>query len=85
MGLTCYCENYCPEIDRFNGTCEGDETSYCFSAIELIFDPELNAHKEYRTFGCLSPDESGLMQVSLFWYTLRKFLPRQLTKILYEF
>ncbi|MCL4128565.1 UNVERIFIED_CONTAM: hypothetical protein GTU68_048695 [Idotea baltica] len=63
MGLICYCENYyCPEIDRFNGTCEVNSDSYCFSAIELVYDPDVKINKEMRSFGCLGQDELGLMQ-----------------------
>ena len=64
MGLKCYCENYCPQDDSFNGTCEVSDNSYCFSSVELLYDPDIQDYKLFRTFGCLGPDESGLMQVS---------------------
>uniref|UniRef100_A0A2P2I6X2 receptor protein serine/threonine kinase n=2 Tax=Hirondellea gigas TaxID=1518452 RepID=A0A2P2I6X2_9CRUS len=61
-GLQCYCENYCPDDTLFNGTCHVNSNSYCFSAVELVYLPEQDLQFEHRTFGCLSPDESGLMQ-----------------------
>ncbi|KAF2366093.1 GS domain [Trinorchestia longiramus] len=61
-GLECYCENNCPDIDKFNGTCMVSSDSYCFSAVELLYFPDQQMYHEFRTFGCLSPDESGLMQ-----------------------
>ncbi|XP_064118913.1 bone morphogenetic protein receptor type-1B-like [Macrobrachium nipponense] len=62
LGLTCYCENYCPSHELFNGTCEAKPDAFCFSAVGLVYDHELRVWKEERTFGCLGAQELGLMQ-----------------------
>lgn len=54
----CYCEGHCPDGEH-NGTCDLRPGGQCFSAIEE-YDNEIE-----RTYGCLPPDERGLMQVSI--------------------
>ncbi|XP_071540457.1 bone morphogenetic protein receptor type-1B [Panulirus ornatus] len=61
-GLLCYCEGLCPDHNNFNGTCEAKPNSFCFSAVETVYDVETDQWKEERTYGCLGPDELGLMQ-----------------------
>ncbi|XP_045601597.1 bone morphogenetic protein receptor type-1B isoform X2 [Procambarus clarkii] len=61
-GLLCYCEGLCPDPNNFNGTCEAMSNSFCFSAVELLYDQETDQWKEERTYGCLGQDELGLMQ-----------------------
>ena len=55
--------NYCPNHDELNGTCIADKDSYCFSSVELQYDKEVDNYVEFRAFGCLSKQETGLMQV----------------------
>jgi bone morphogenetic protein receptor type-1B len=64
-GVECYCDGHCPD-DKPNGTCVGQPGSQCFSAVEEVYNSETGVWEEERTFGCLPPDESGLMQV-WFW------------------
>ncbi|XP_044738565.1 bone morphogenetic protein receptor type-1B isoform X2 [Chrysoperla carnea] len=59
--LKCYCENHCPD-GAANGTCIAKPNSMCFSSIEEVVDRETGAREVERSFGCLPPDESGLMQ-----------------------
>lgn len=57
----CYCDGHCPgEIQ--NGTCETRPGGHCFSMVEQIFDPDLEKYVPEYSFGCLPPEESGLMQ-----------------------
>ncbi|XP_069988849.1 bone morphogenetic protein receptor type-1B [Penaeus vannamei] len=60
--LLCYCEGLCPEYERFNGTCEAKPKAFCFSSVEIVFDVDSQQWKEERSFGCLGPEEAGLMQ-----------------------
>ncbi|KAK7074138.1 hypothetical protein SK128_019423 [Halocaridina rubra] len=62
LSLKCYCENYCPNQEDFNGTCEAKANAFCFSAVGLVYDVTTYKWKEERTFGCLGADELGLMQ-----------------------
>ena len=64
-GLTCYCQGHCPN-DNFNGTCEARPFSQCFAAVEEVYNPDTGLPEPEFTYGCLPPEEKGLMQVSLF-------------------
>lgn len=48
-----------------NGTCEVRQGGSCFAAIEEVYDPETRTYDEEVTYGCLPPDEGGLMQVNI--------------------
>ena len=61
-GLTCYCQGHCPN-DNFNGTCEARPFSQCFAAVEEVYNPETGLAEPEYTYGCLPPEEKGLMQV----------------------
>lgn len=61
LGIKCYCEGNCPD-DRQNGTCEGKPGGYCFSAVEEVWDIEIQDWVTEWSFGCLAPNEQGLMQ-----------------------
>lgn len=58
----CYCEGHCPHGMPSNGTCEVRQGGSCFAAIEEVYDPETRTYDEEVTYGCLPPDEGGLMQ-----------------------
>ncbi|XP_064457112.1 bone morphogenetic protein receptor type-1B-like [Ornithodoros turicata] len=58
--LECYCAGYCP-FDAFNGTCQALPNSQCFSAVEEVYNPETGEYEPERTYGCLPPEETGLM------------------------
>ncbi|EFN77530.1 bone morphogenetic protein receptor type-1B [Harpegnathos saltator] len=60
-GITCYCEGHCPG-DKQNGTCEGRPGSQCFSAVEEVWDPDIQDYVPEWSFGCLPPAEQGFMQ-----------------------
>ena len=62
--LTCYCQGHCPD-DTFNGTCEARPLSQCFAAVEEVFNPDTGLPEPEFTYGCLPPEEKGLMQVYL--------------------
>ncbi|KAG7159462.1 Bone morphogenetic protein receptor type-1B-like [Homarus americanus] len=47
-GLLCYCEDLCPDHNTFNGTCEAKPNSFCFSAVELIYDCRAYLTEHYR-------------------------------------
>jgi len=59
--LTCYCQGHCPGED-LNGTCEARSFSQCFAAVEEVFNPETGSLEPEYTYGCLPPEEKGLMQ-----------------------
>ena len=61
-GLTCYCQGHCPN-DNFNGTCEARPFSQCFAAVEEVYNPDTGLPEPEYTYGCLPPEEKGLMQV----------------------
>lgn len=63
-GLTCYCQGHCPN-DNFNGTCEARPFSQCFAAVEEVYNPDTGLPEPEFTYGCLPPEEKGLMQVRL--------------------
>ncbi|GAB6028167.1 hypothetical protein CHUAL_002373 [Chamberlinius hualienensis] len=58
--LVCYCYGHCPDNES-NGTCVAREDSQCFSAVEEFRDQN-DEVVELRTYGCLPPEEGGLMQ-----------------------
>lgn len=61
LALSCYCEGHCP-FDQQNGTCTIRPGGHCFSAVEEIWDAELQDYVPEWSFGCLPPDEQGFMQ-----------------------
>ena len=44
------------------GTCEAKPGAKCFSAVQEVLDPSSGQLVEERTYGCLPPDETGLLQ-----------------------
>jgi len=60
-GMICYCDGYCPG-EQQNGTCEAKKDAVCFAAIHEVFNHETVSWELERSFGCLPPGESGLMQ-----------------------
>ena len=61
-GLTCFCLGHCPHGLPGNGTCQAKPGAPCFAAVEEVLDPESGLLVPERTFGCLPPEESGLLQ-----------------------
>lgn len=59
--MICYCDGFCPD-DKQNGTCILRKGGYCFSAVEEVWDNDLQEFVPEWSFGCLPSDESGLMQ-----------------------
>ncbi|XP_055376659.1 bone morphogenetic protein receptor type-1B isoform X2 [Condylostylus longicornis] len=55
--LTCYCDGSCPS--HTNDTCETKPGGFCFSSVDEFYDEYNGRYEEERTFGCISPDESG--------------------------
>lgn len=64
MCLTCFCQGHCPN-DIYNGTCEARPFSQCFAAVEEVYNPDTGIYEPEYTYGCLPPEEKGLMQVCL--------------------
>ncbi|KAF4516935.1 hypothetical protein B566_EDAN008024 [Ephemera danica] len=60
-GLTCYCRGHCPQ-NKPSGTCEAKPDSQCFAAVEEVYNPETRSNEPEWTYGCLPPEERGLMQ-----------------------
>lgn len=63
--LTCFCLGHCPDFPNDpskNGTCEAKPGAKCFSAVEEVLDPDTHRLIPERTYGCLPPDETGLLQ-----------------------
>ncbi|XP_057321180.1 bone morphogenetic protein receptor type-1B [Microplitis mediator] len=61
-GIECYCDGYCND-DKQNGTCLLGPGSFCFSAVDEVWDRELGEYVPEYSFGCLSrDDESAFMQ-----------------------
>lgn len=58
--MLCYCQGSCPS-GHHNGTCEAKEGAGCFAAAEEVYDPETDSFVAERTYGCLPPEEAGLM------------------------
>ena len=63
-GLRCFCSGHCGGglPNDVNGTCQAKENAKCFSAVEEVLDPVTDKLVSERTYGCLPPDESGLLQ-----------------------
>ena len=62
LGLECFC-NVCDEFSK-NDTCVAKPKAGCFTAKELRKD-DTDEVKEFWAYGCLAPEEKGLMTVSL--------------------
>lgn len=75
-GLSCFCFGHCPN-DQLNGTCTVGPNAHCFSAVEEVLDPETNTLVPERTYGCLPPDESGLLQCK--GHLVPHFFPRSIS------
>ena len=62
-GLICYCHGHCPDTSPdLSGQCFAKAGAKCFAAVEMVTDPDTNEILPERTYGCLPPEESGLMQ-----------------------
>jgi len=61
LATTCYCHGHCPN-NALNGTCEAPDGAPCFAAVEEVTDPQTGHLVPEWTYGCLPPDEKGLMQ-----------------------
>jgi len=61
-GLECYCDP-CPE-HATNNTCTLQPESKCYAAVTVEDFEDVRLEK--KTWGCLPPEESSLMQVSFF-------------------
>jgi hypothetical protein len=61
-GILCYCRMHCPD-GNFNGTCLGAPNSMCFAAAEQVYNDETGGYESELSYGCMPPDEAGLMQV----------------------
>lgn len=73
--ILCFCLGHCPD-NQLNGTCQAPPGAPCFSAVEEVLDPETNRLVPERTYGCLPPEESGLMQCK--GHLLPHFTPRSI-------
>lgn len=73
MGLTCFCQGHCPN-DSYNGTCEARPLSQCFAAVEEVYNPDSGIYEPEYTYGCLPPEEKGLMQVVYIFISFNKIL-----------
>lgn len=60
--MLCYCEGHCPD-DQQNGTCVAKKGSQCFAAVEAVYFEETKSWEPTLSYGCLPPEEGGLMQV----------------------
>ena len=74
--LTCYCLGHCrrpsenetvptgwePDPDGSGSWCAAKPGAKCFSAVEQVYDPGSESLVPERTYGCLPPDEGGLLQ-----------------------
>jgi bone morphogenetic protein receptor type-1B len=63
--LTCFCLGHCPQHPNDpskNGTCTAKPGAKCFSAVEEVLDLDTNRLVPERTYGCLPPDETGMLQ-----------------------
>ncbi|XP_044252565.1 bone morphogenetic protein receptor type-1B isoform X2 [Tribolium madens] len=56
----CYCEGHCPDGQR-NGTCELRPGGKCFTTAQIGYDDNGDEYP-LRYYGCLPPDEGGIMQ-----------------------
>jgi len=75
-GIVCFCFGHCPD-NHLNGTCEAPLGAHCFSAVEEVLDPETDLLVPERTYGCLPPDESGLLQCK--GHLVPHFFPRSIS------
>ena len=50
----------CPN-GEYNGTCQTQPGAGCFASAEEVYDPETESLVAERTYGCLPPEERGLM------------------------
>eukprot|EP00088_Acartia_fossae_P031264 TRINITY_DN3217_c0_g1_i3.p1 TRINITY_DN3217_c0_g1~~TRINITY_DN3217_c0_g1_i3.p1 ORF type:complete len:599 (+),score=81.16 TRINITY_DN3217_c0_g1_i3:105-1799(+) len=75
-GLECFCFGHCPN-NQLNGTCTVQENAHCFAAVEEVLDPETNTLVPERTYGCLPPDETGLLQCK--GHLVPHFFPRSIS------
>ncbi|RWS29463.1 bone morphogenetic protein receptor type-1B-like isoform X1 [Leptotrombidium deliense] len=64
--LTCFCGNQCADPSISNGTCVAKIGSYCFTAVEQVFNPDNGYFENEYTYGCLQPDEAAFMQFATF-------------------
>ena len=63
--LTCFCLGHCPHFPNDpsrNGTCEAKPGAKCIAAVEEVFDPNTGLDVPERTYGCMPPDETGMLQ-----------------------
>ena len=60
LGMYCYCQGMCPNGEA-NGTCLAPPGAGCFASAEEVYDPETESLVAERTYGCLPPEERGLM------------------------
>ncbi|CAG0912791.1 unnamed protein product [Notodromas monacha] len=60
-GLLCFCSMHCPD-GSFNGTCRARPNSVCFAAVEQVYNEDSGTYEPEYSYGCLPPDETGLMQ-----------------------
>jgi len=76
LGIVCFCLGHCPN-NQLNGTCEAPAGAHCFSAVEEVLDPETDTLVPERSYGCLPPDETGLMQCK--GHLVPHFFPRSIS------
>lgn len=56
-----------------NGTCEVKLGGLCFAAVREEYDNETGAFDPEYSYGCLPPEEEGLLQVKIsFFVTICK-------------
>ncbi|XP_013775412.1 bone morphogenetic protein receptor type-1B-like [Limulus polyphemus] len=60
-GLKCYCVQHCPN-NELEGTCTARKGGRCFSAVEEVVNMATGQLEAERTYGCLPPNESGILQ-----------------------
>lgn len=72
--MICYCDGNCPD-GRQNGTCE--TRGSCFRTIEEFWDKETNEITLESSYGCLPPDESGLLSCKA--YLVRSVTPKNMS------
>jgi bone morphogenetic protein receptor type-1B len=74
--ILCFCLGHCPN-NQLNGSCTAPSGAHCFSAVEEVLDPETDSLVPERTYGCLPPDETGLMQCK--GHLVPHFYPRSIS------
>jgi bone morphogenetic protein receptor type-1B len=60
-GVLCYCYMHCPD-GSLNGTCRAPPDSMCFAAVEQVYNENLGTYEPEFSYGCMPPDEAGLLQ-----------------------